>query len=135
MQNPLIFSQRVAPHIRTGRTGERIAVQFLERLHYRILGRNVRLGKGEIDILAWDPEDNVLIFAEVKTRLHDDPDYRPELNLTSEKRRRMVRAARLWVAEHEWDGGYRLDVLCVTGHSVVEHYKEVEWESRGRFRR
>ena len=49
-----------------GREGERIAVDYLTEKGYRILRRNYRFGRGEIDIIAQDGTE--LVFVEVKTR-------------------------------------------------------------------
>jgi putative endonuclease len=49
-----------------GERGEAEAVRFLERHGYRIVGRNIRIGRGEIDLIAYDRE--VLVFIEVKAR-------------------------------------------------------------------
>jgi len=49
-----------------GEQGEAEAVRFLQRRGYRIVDRNVRLWRGEIDLIAYDGE--VLVFIEVKAR-------------------------------------------------------------------
>ncbi|HEY4485592.1 MAG TPA: YraN family protein [Nitrospiria bacterium] len=49
-----------------GDLGEAAAARFLEKRGYRIVGRNVRLRRGEIDLIAYDRE--VLVFIEVKAR-------------------------------------------------------------------
>lgn len=120
-------------HLLIGSRGEQIACRFLRSLGYRILGRNVRLAKDEVDILAWDPMDAVVVFAEVKTRarLHDD--YTPELNLTHKKRANMMRGARQWVVRCGWEGGYRMDLIGVMDGKVTEHIQELSWgERRGK---
>lgn len=50
----------------TGKEGEDIATQFLEKNGYKILDRNFNTRQGEIDIIARDKEEYV--FIEVKTR-------------------------------------------------------------------
>ena len=123
------LSPPLAAHLRAGQRGEQAAVAYLKRHGFTIHARNVRIGKhDEIDIVAFDPVDKVIVFAEVKTRTRADPDFRPELNLTRDKRHRMARAARRWIVQHRWQGGYRLDLLCVIGTSVSEHYREVAWQ-------
>lgn len=52
-----------------GKRGESEAVHFLRRQGYRIVDRNIRLGRGEIDLIAYD--GNVLVFIEVKARRTD----------------------------------------------------------------
>jgi len=48
------------------RLGEDIATSYLKKKGYRIIERNFRKGYGEIDIVA--VHENILVFAEVKTR-------------------------------------------------------------------
>lgn len=102
---------RVSPLV--GAIGESRAVRFLRGRGMTILGRNVRLGRDEIDIIAYDPLDRVVAFVEVKTRSHGEM-YHPSLNMTAKKRWRMLRAARRWVHQHGYDGGYRLDAAYVS---------------------
>ncbi len=49
-----------------GRVAEQRAARVLELSGYRIIGRNVRTLRGEIDIVAW--EGKTLCFIEVKSR-------------------------------------------------------------------
>ena len=49
-----------------GRAGEDAAAALLEAHGYRIVGRNVRLPGGEIDIIARDGD--TVVFVEVKAR-------------------------------------------------------------------
>lgn len=118
----------LAQHLRTGKFGEECAARHIKSLGYRILGRNIRIGHDEIDLLAWDPMDQVLVFFEVKARSRVSDEYRPELNMTHEKKARIQRAARRYVARHDYDGGYRIDLLCVASGQVVDHVRELSWE-------
>src|SRR2546425_9914210 len=52
-----------------GEEGERAAARFLEARGYRILERNYRTRRGEIDLIAED--GRMLVFVEVKVRLDD----------------------------------------------------------------
>lgn len=49
-----------------GDKGEKLALEFLKKRGYRIIGRNFHSRVGEIDIIAL--EGNTLVFIEVKTR-------------------------------------------------------------------
>ncbi|MBE6037480.1 MAG: YraN family protein [Clostridiales bacterium] len=49
-----------------GKRGEDLAADYLQRKGYRILARNFRCRRGELDIVA--EKGGVLVFAEVKTR-------------------------------------------------------------------
>jgi putative endonuclease len=117
--------QEQADKIKVGQMGEDLATKFLKRLGYEIRDRNIRLGKDEIDILAYDPEDKVLVFVEVKTRKRSDVDYGPELDFHHRKKKRLKRAMDKWVAENNFDESYRLDLLCVVAGKVTQHFKEV----------
>ena len=121
-------SRPLARHLKTGKSGEDRAAKYVRSLHYRILGRNIRIGHDEIDLLAWDPADRVLVFFEVKTRSHASEEYRPELGMTHEKKARIQRAARRYVAQHDFSDGYRIDLLCVVAGQVVDHVRELSWE-------
>lgn len=52
-----------------GSMGERAAQKHLKKLGMKILARNFKSGKNEIDIIALD--QNCLVFVEVKTRSED----------------------------------------------------------------
>ena len=110
-----------------GRKGEEIAQQYLRALDYPIHDTNVRLGRDEIDIVAYDPIDKIMVFAEVKTRSRKSNDYRPEMNLTHAKKEKMRRAARKWIAQHDFDEGYRIDLICVADGKIVDHFREIGW--------
>lgn len=51
-----------------GRDGEDIAAAHLEAQGWRIIERNWRCPKGELDIIAWDEDEQTLVFVEVKSR-------------------------------------------------------------------
>ena len=53
-----------------GKEGETRAVEFLWKKGYRILERNFRTKRGEIDIIARNRKE--IIFVEVKTRKNLD---------------------------------------------------------------
>ncbi|MBI5156188.1 YraN family protein [Candidatus Peregrinibacteria bacterium] len=116
----------MAPHLLVGREGEDIAARYLRSEGYKILGRNVHVGKkDEIDILAFDQNEKITVFVEVKAREHSG-EYAPELNITWGKRTAMARAAERWITQRNLDVPYRLDVICVSEGRVVGHYKEIE---------
>lgn len=122
---------KTSKHFETGTQGEHIATEYLQSHGYRIITTNARVHPhDEIDIIARDPRDNSIVFCEVKTRTLLNDDYRPELNITSTKRKRMARAARGWVARNGWEGGYRMDVICIANGEVIEHYEEIAWPMR-----
>ena len=81
--------------MRKGAEAEEQAARWLARRGARVLARNVRRGRGELDIIAlWD---GVLVFVEVKQREEAADGL---VAVHAPKRRRIEQAARLWLAEH-----------------------------------
>jgi putative endonuclease len=78
-----------APHW-LGIEGEKIAAAYLAAQGYRIVQRNYRFHRNEIDIIAYDAQ--VLCFIEVKTRASLDRGH-PAESVTPGKIREIVRAA------------------------------------------
>lgn len=132
MQFPFLSTDRIkpkAPHLALGALGEDIAAGHLRSVGYTLWERNTRQGRGEIDLIAWDPEDQVLVFVEVKTRSEKTREgYHPEMTAAADKRRNLRRAVRRWVANHNFDGGYRIDLVCVQEGKVTNHFKELAWD-------
>lgn len=58
----------MAKHIELGKKGEETAVKYMVEKGYKLIERNYRSGRGEIDIIMRSA-DNRLIFVEVKARL------------------------------------------------------------------
>jgi putative endonuclease len=73
-----------------GQAGEDRAAKFLAKQGYRILERNYRTRSGEIDLIAL--HQGMIVFVEVKTRT-SDAFGAPELAVTPQKQRRMIKAA------------------------------------------
>ena len=84
---------RAHPRPARGRRGEDLACRHLAAQGYAILARNFRCRSGEVDVVARDGD--VTVFVEVKHRrgsAHGDGHE----SVTFGKRRRIVRAARLF---------------------------------------
>ena len=130
MAFPFLTSSRVSypKHLIVGAEGEDVATLYLTSIGYEVRARNVRVGKDEIDVIAWDPEDEVLVFAEVRTRTKKTEEgFHPEMTAAAKKRQKLRRGARHWVANQEFDGGYRIDLVCVQEGRVTNHFKELAW--------
>jgi len=107
-------ARALAPHLRAGKEGERLAAHYLETHGYRILATNVHLGKlGEIDIVAEEAGD--LVIVEVKAR-RARGEYSAFLNITPAKRRKLVMLAKAYGARRGVEGrSIRFDVVGVEG--------------------
>ena len=89
---------RVAPHLRLGRRGERLAVRYLSERGLHLVARNWRCPAGELDlILTTDHAD--LIFCEVKTRTSTAYGL-PTDAVTPDKAARIRRLAQAWQTAH-----------------------------------
>jgi putative endonuclease len=105
------------PRHRTGRLGERAAARHLRRRGHRVLARNVRCRRGEVDLITLERRTRTVCFVEVRTRATregEDPFVAPEATVTPAKRRRIVAAAREYLAGHGgFDRPIRFDVVSV----------------------
>jgi putative endonuclease len=97
--------------LRPGARGEAQACRLLEQQGYRVLAKNFRCRGGEIDVVAQDGD--VLVFVEVKERSGSSHGA-PYEAVTSEKRRRIIHAARLFAARHGLsERPIRFDVVSI----------------------
>ena len=116
------------PH-RLGRRGEILAARVLESRGWRILARNYKAGRREIDVVA--RRDRLLAFVEVKTRAGEGYGP-PEAAVTALKRREIEAVALDYLTRHvHEDVDVRFDVVSVwlvaDGRAVRVHHIEDAW--------
>jgi putative endonuclease len=98
------------PH--RGRPGEDLACRYLESLGWRIVARNFRCRGGELDVVARDGD--VTVFVEVKDRAGAGSHGEGVESVTWSKRRRLVRAARLFASSRGLtETPLRFDVIAI----------------------
>ena len=96
-----------------GRSGERLAEQYLRKNGYRILSRNFTTDTGEIDLVATD--DEYLVFVEVKMRSSADFGL-PSDAVDYSKQRRLAMTASRYIKKFMLYGApARFDVIEVRG--------------------
>jgi putative endonuclease len=94
---------------RVGRRFEDAAARWLARRGWRVLERNVRFQRREIDLIV--RRGSVVAFVEVKGRRGDGYGH-PAEAVTWRKRREIEAVARWWIARHQEPGvQYRFDVV------------------------
>ena len=93
-----------------GQTGEDMAVKHLEEKGYKILKRNWKAGKLELDIIA--ENNDFIIFVEVKTRSEDFL-MAPSTAITRDKQRSIIFAADTYIQRNYIDKESRFDVITV----------------------
>ena len=81
-----------------GRIAEDHAARYLRSKGYRILQRNYRTPRGEIDIIA--EHRDALVFVEVKSRTSTE-DFEPRDSVTPGKQHRIAMAAATYVGSVE----------------------------------
>lgn len=95
----------------TGERGEDRAEALLKKHGYRIIERNYRCTRGEIDIIARDGD--TIAFVEVKTRSSEDFGG-PKYSVDKRKQRKLTEVAEHYIAERgvkETD--LRFDVVSI----------------------
>ena len=94
-----------------GQRGEDFAARYLKRLGYHIVGRQVDLRVGELDIVAVD--GRTVVFVEVKTRTSTAAGS-PAEAVDDERQLRMTRAALAYLKSHGLlEYSARFDVLAL----------------------
>jgi putative endonuclease len=109
-----------------GRAAEEAAARYLTRAGWRLLGRNVRIGRGELDIVA--RRGAVLAFVEVKGR-RTTTCGAPEDAVGARKQRQVARLAQLWLAARPWAlsgiDDVRFDIIAVDSTSFPAAIRHV----------
>ena len=109
-----------------GDEGEELAVVHLKEKGYEIVERNYRFGKGEIDIVAKDPETGYIVFIEVKSKRNIEYGE-PVYSVTKNKMKQIKRMAELYFYDKEIaEAECRFDVVTVllrgNQKPIIEHF-------------
>jgi len=112
----------MADHNDLGKKAEDLAAEFLIKNGYKILIRNFRFQKAEIDIIA--EKDNLIIITEVKAR-STDAFMLPQEAVNKRKISLIVSAANHYLEEFNKNQEVRFDIISVLpdekGKLVIEH--------------
>ena len=110
------------PRHQFGQASETRAEQFLIAKGYRILGRNVRLSIGELDLVADD--QGVVVFVEVKGRSTEA--FGGALSAVDRRKRaKLSKLAAQYLAQRHWsDKLCRFDVVLVQGQPSAQEQIE-----------
>ncbi|MEO5603763.1 MAG: YraN family protein [Cyclobacteriaceae bacterium] len=96
--------------IKTGANGENLAAEYLMGKGFRVLARNYRWKRAEIDLII--QRDDWLIFVEVKTR-SSNAFGEPESFVDDYKGRLIYGAAEEYIFSIDWQGHIRFDIVSV----------------------
>ena len=114
----------MAEHNDLGQKGEELALAYLRKKGYKILETNWRHAKDEIDIIAKDKDE--LVIVEVKTR---SSNYfgEPEVFVNRTKQKFLVRGANEYVIKKDIDDDTRFDIISVVigkNQTKVHHIED-----------
>ncbi|MFN4364640.1 YraN family protein [Chryseobacterium hispalense] len=115
----------MAQHNDLGKKAEDLAAEFLLKNGYKILARNFRHQKAEIDIIA--EKDNLIIICEVKARSTDVFNL-PQESVNKKKIKLLVLAADYYLQEFNVMKEVRFDIISVLpdekGNLLMEHIQD-----------
>lgn len=92
----------------TGRCAEDAAAALLASKGLSIVERNFRAKVGEIDLIARDKDE--IVFVEVRARA-SAAFGGAAASVGGAKRRKLIKAAQLWLQARAWTGPCRFDVV------------------------
>lgn len=114
----------MADHNEFGKLAEELAENFLKEKGCSILAKNYIYDKAEIDIIAQD--ENQIVIVEVKARA-TDVFILPQEAVNKKKIRLMVKAANHYIEENNIDLEARFDIISVlpneSGKLEINHIK------------
>lgn len=107
----------------TGSIGENLAAEFLVGKGFRVVARNFRWKRSEIDLIV--QRGDWLIFVEVKTR-RSNSYGEPESFVTDYQRHLICQAAEEYIFSTDWRGHVRFDVVSIKPGPVPEivHFED-----------
>lgn len=111
-----------------GYNGEKIATEYLNINHYKIIERNFRCKQGEIDIIAFDNKNREYVFIEVKTRTNFEYG-KPADSVNKMKQKHIVSATKYYIYLHNLEDKYiRFDIIEIYKKDkyIINHIKNAE---------
>ncbi|KAB1231761.1 YraN family protein [Chryseobacterium viscerum] len=115
----------MADHNDFGKIAEDLATDYLQKNGYKILIRNFRFQKAEIDIIA--EKNDLIIITEVKAR-STDAFMLPHEAVTKTKIKSIVSAANHYMEEFNKDNEVRFDIISVlpdeNKNLIIDHIKD-----------
>jgi putative endonuclease len=100
-----------------GEAKERLACSYLEGRGLRLVARNYRCRRGEIDLVMRDAD--ILVFVEVRFR-RSSRFGTPAETVDTHKQRRLAAAAHHYLQQHPSALSCRFDVLAVGGNDRID---------------
>ena len=106
-----------------GKLGEQMAAKYLTDKGYIIQEHNYRRGHLEIDLIALDGDE--LVIVEVKSRAHDNI-LQPEDAVNHKKRLALIRLANEYVKTHDRKENVRFDIISIISNNKGTEIKHLK---------
>ena len=106
-----------------GPRGEEIAADHLAGKGYRILHRNWKSGRHEIDLVA--EINNTVVFVEVKTR-SGDYDMLPRDLVSPKKQKIIILAAENYIRKYNINKNSRFDIIIIISKDKTNRIEHIE---------
>lgn len=111
-----------------GREGEQTAAAYLESKGYTVLEYNYFFERAEVDLVAYDSEQEFIVFLEVKKRSTASFGD-PVEAITEDKKQNIYKASEAWLYERKMDGSpVRFDVITIVQQKNevpdINHYED-----------
>lgn len=110
-----------------GQEGEEIALAHLSNKKYKIVAKNYRYGRSEIDIIAQDGD--VIVFVEVKIR-ETDVYGLPEEAVSTSKMNKLAEGAEGYLLENDIHAECRYDIISIIKNQYkteIKHFVDAFW--------
>ena len=104
-----------------GTIGENHACAYLEKAGFKIIRRNYRYKRAEIDVIA--SSEGLLLFVEVKYRSTHQFGY-PEDFVSSNQVKKILEAAEAFIEEFDWNKAIRFDIIAIDSKMRIEHFED-----------
>ena len=95
---------------------ENLVKNFLLNKKMKYLESNYYSKYGEIDLIF--KKGDILIFVEVKYRKNDVHGLAEE-SVSEKKLNRIINTSLIYIAENNWTGEYRYDLIAINGEEIV----------------
>lgn len=112
----------MADHNDFGKKAEELAAEYLQKNGYKILARNFRYQKAELDLVA--EKNSLIVVVEVKARSTDVFNL-PQEAVNKRKIKLIVSAANYFMEEYNKNQEVRFDIISVlpdeNKNLIIEH--------------
>lgn len=104
-----------------GILGEQLAEAYFIKNGFKILEKNYRYKRSEIDLIVGN--DKLLIFIEVKFRSNNTYGN-PEDFVSPNQQVKIIEAADEYIHQINWQGNIQFDIIAINVQEEIEHFED-----------